>query len=160
MGGSGSTRRVVVEEDSEGAGVVKISDSVVKRLKETGDFAGLPSPPEPREKPLPKPEKLPRFERDKHARDLEAFYQDKLRALEEKNALVYRTTKEQFAKAVEEVEQKFLKHTGSALCQDFQQQVYQCYKANSDKTLMCSPEVRQFTSCVETARQNALTRKG
>lgn len=36
------------------------------------------------QKPLPKPEKLPRFERDRHGRDLEAFYQDKLRALEEK----------------------------------------------------------------------------
>ncbi|XP_048239146.1 MICOS complex subunit MIC19-like [Haliotis rufescens] len=167
MGGTGSTRRLVVEE-IDGDGVVKISESVVRRLKGESEPEGASSS---QSKSAPRPERvfLPppppqygqaRIDSKKAVQEVEAFYQQKLRQLEERNATLQKITNEQFAKAVQEVEQKFLKQTGSPVCQDLQSRVYNCYVDNPKYTLRCSADVRAFSLCVETARQNALARKG
>ncbi|WAR26207.1 LOW QUALITY PROTEIN: MIC19-like protein [Mya arenaria] len=42
---------------------------------------------------------------------------------------------EEFARAVEEVEAKFIKQTGSPVCQDLQQEVYNCYQEHYKESL-------------------------
>ncbi|ESO90493.1 hypothetical protein LOTGIDRAFT_69719, partial [Lottia gigantea] len=88
----------------------------------------------------------------KAIQEVEAFYQEKLKQLEAKNAQLQKITTEQFAKAVQEVEQKFLKQTGSPVCDDIQGKVYNCYSSKPQQTLNCWKEVGAFTSCVERAR--------
>ncbi|XP_046581588.1 MICOS complex subunit MIC19-like [Haliotis rubra] len=168
MGGTGSTRRLVVEE-LDGDGVVKISESVVRRLKGESEPEGASSS---QSKSAPRPERVymppppppqfgqARIDSKKAVQEVENFYQQKLRQLEERNATLQKITNEQFAKAVQEVEQKFLKQTGSPVCQDLQSRVYNCYVDNPKYTLRCSADVRAFSLCVEKARQNALARKG
>ncbi|KAK7102508.1 MICOS complex subunit MIC19-like [Littorina saxatilis] len=165
MGGSGSTRRVVVE-DNDGGGVVKISDSVVKRIRGQEDFsaagAGSSSSGSAGAGTGSRPPSFSGYKGTDVAalQDIEAFYMDRLKQLEQQNSELQKITNEQFVKAVQEVEQKFLKHTCAPVCQDLQKRVYECYLANPKQTLNCSVEVRAFSTCVERARQNALLRKG
>ncbi|WAR26252.1 MIC19-like protein [Mya arenaria] len=63
---------------------------------------------------------------------------------------------EEFARAVEEVEAKFIKQTGSPVCQDLQQEVYNCYQEHYKESLRCSTQVKAFTQAVERERRNAL----
>ncbi|KAL5014799.1 hypothetical protein ScPMuIL_009069 [Solemya velum] len=153
MGGSGSTRRIVVENNEGSEGVVKISESVVNRLK------GEPDKQAPATFQPPSPKEY-KFGKTTEAKEIEAYYQQKLKHLEERNMQLQKTTTEQFAKAVEEVEKKFLKETGSPVCQDLQQSVYECYLYNPKETLKCSSQVRDFSRCVERSKQNAMTRRG
>ncbi|KAL8621155.1 hypothetical protein ACOMHN_004826 [Nucella lapillus] len=155
MGGSGSTRRVVVEE-VDGSGVVKISDSVVKRIRgEEGGAGDAPPTPSPN---MHRPPSMSDKSRAM-VQDIESFYTHRLRELEDRNSELQKITNEQFVKAVQEVEQKFLKHTSTPVCQNMQSKVYECYLDNPKQTLNCSAQVRAFSTCVERARQNALLRK-
>ncbi|XP_041350162.1 MICOS complex subunit MIC19-like [Gigantopelta aegis] len=158
MGATGSTHRVVVEQMDE-TGVVKISESVVKRLKGEADsedcFRPSPAPEVTIPRPFPR-----RTEGEMSALlQMENFYKQKLQELDAKNDALLKTSVDQFAKAVQEVEKKFMKHSSSPVCQDLQSKVYNCYIENECKTLNCAKEVRDFTCCVEKSRQNAITRK-
>ncbi|XP_025106588.1 MICOS complex subunit MIC19-like [Pomacea canaliculata] len=156
MGTSQSSRRVVVE-DGETTGVVKISESVVKRIRgqvpdtKESSSSELPSKCTVTTQTSPACTQL-----DKE----DDFYRQSWKELEERNAELQRITNEQFAKAVVEVEKKFLKHTSSPVCQNLQSRVYECYLSNRNQILNCAAEVRAFSTCVERARQNALFRKG
>ncbi|KAK6175335.1 hypothetical protein SNE40_013822 [Patella caerulea] len=170
MGASGSTRKIVVE-DQDGGGVVKISESVVRRIKGQSDreesstdskqqtHESRPSKPTIIERPVYYP--APTIKDNSRAtQEIEAFYQEKLKQLEERNAQLQKITTEQFAKAVKEVEQKFIKQTGTPVCESIQDKVYNCYHSNPKESLNCWQEVGAFTTCVERARQNALARRG
>lgn len=154
MGGSGSTRRVTVQED-DGPGMVKISENVVKRLVgqdeasvskqaeyQPGDRMGLSR----------------REEDDLHK--IEQYYQEKIHVLEDRNNQLFEEQKHQFAEAVQEVEKKFLKTTASPICQDLQTAVLECYQNNPNQTLLCSAHVKAFNECVQQQRERILTKKG
>ncbi|KAK3578759.1 hypothetical protein CHS0354_035663 [Potamilus streckersoni] len=142
MGGNQSTRSVTVTELD---GVVKVTESVSKRLIGESDAQGTRRGPTPRLQP----------NIEASSAELEAYYQ-RLKQIEEKSETLKRVSLEEFSRAVQEVEQKFLKQTGSPVAQDLQQEVFDCYQANPKQTLHCSEVVKKFSACVETARQNAL----
>lgn len=79
----------------------------------------------------------------------------KIEKLEEQNEKQLAAEKEEFAKAVDEIEKKFIRSTGSPVCQNIQQDVYQCYRSNPKQTLNCASQVKAFTSCVDDARKDA-----
>ncbi|KAL4225981.1 Chchd3p [Mactra antiquata] len=66
---------------------------------------------------------------------------------------------QEFSRAVQEVESKFLKQSSGPVCEDLLQSVYQCYQNNKSEPLRCSQQVRAFTDAVEKARQNAVMTK-
>jgi hypothetical protein len=45
------------------------------------------------------------------------------------------------------------------VCEDKRNEVLQCYQRHSRKPLLCSDEVKAFSSCVETSRQKLLQAK-
>ncbi|CAG5115273.1 unnamed protein product [Candidula unifasciata] len=108
-----------------------------------------PSPPQTR---TFEPEPKPILHKNK---EVDEFYFNKLQDLQERNAALQRITNEQFANAVREVEQKFLKVTASPVCQDLQAKVLECYQSNPGQVLNCSALVNAFSTCVDRARMAA-----
>ncbi|BFZ10852.1 hypothetical protein BsWGS_13892 [Bradybaena similaris] len=156
MGGSASTRRVVVE-DTGGEEYVTISEAVARRLKGQADREvtvkdreTVPASPPPIR--AFDPESKPIYHKNK---ELDEFYARKLQDLQERNAALQKITNEQFASAVKEVEQKFLNVTASPVCQDLQARVFECYQSNPREVLNCSALVTAFTTCVDRARMSA-----
>eukprot|EP00058_Branchiostoma_floridae_P014179 XP_002599667.1 hypothetical protein BRAFLDRAFT_119372 [Branchiostoma floridae] len=84
------------------------------------------------------------------------YWQDKLHSVEEKNAQLNQLTVEQFNKAAEEVEAKFIKQHYKPVCQDLQEAVMTCYIENPKQTLNCAQQTKAFTNCVENARLHSL----
>ncbi|XP_054750981.1 MICOS complex subunit MIC19-like isoform X1 [Lytechinus pictus] len=159
MGGSSSTsspgRRISLEQDADG-GVVKVSEDVLRRMfgeedstKSTGDSRSSD--------PLPR-----RSEARWKARmdELEDHYREKLRNAEEKSAAFYKLTAEQFQKAADEVEAKFMKQRFVPICENLQNDVLKCYAKNPNQTLNCAQEVKAFNTCIEQARMNILLKRG
>ncbi|KAK0052716.1 MICOS complex subunit MIC19-like isoform X2 [Biomphalaria pfeifferi] len=152
MGGSGSTRRVVVE-DARGEDVVTISEAVVRRLQ--GQPEAYEAIPETKPTAPPqffKPETFESKSSSLLTKDEEDFFTQKLQELQQRNAALQKLTNEEFAKAVQEVEEKFVKTTSSPICQDLQLKVIECYQANPTEVLNCASVVDAFTTCVERAR--------
>ncbi|XP_078595912.1 MICOS complex subunit mic25-a-like isoform X1 [Branchiostoma floridae x Branchiostoma japonicum] len=165
MGGSQSTRKVTLEQgDMEG--VVKVSSSVVRRMRgepeeepspadapPSGSEAGRPRDGVPRETLLPHEQKAVLHEA---LQERDRYWQDKLHSVEEKNAQLNQLTVEQFNKAAEEVEAKFIKQHYKPVCQDLQEAVMTCYIENPKQTLNCAQQTKAFTNCVENARLHSL----
>ncbi|XP_060064631.1 MICOS complex subunit MIC19-like [Ylistrum balloti] len=157
MGASDSKRTMVVERDD-----VMVTQNVIKRL------SGREKVPEPESKS----EDGMHFDYaipSSKIRQIEAEFQERLKATEEREAeskarlkkyeeqseQQLQTQQEQFSQAMDELEKKFLRNTGSPICQDIQQDVFHCYQSNPKQTLNCSAQVRAFTSCVDDARKDA-----
>jgi hypothetical protein len=87
---------------------------------------------------------------------LKSSYDGKIRAIEEQNAQLYQTTVDHFAKAVEKVEQKYLKVTEPPVCGELQTSVMNCYLNNRSKSLNCSAEVNAFNNCIHKYRERTL----
>jgi len=155
MGGTGSTRRLVVEDANHGD-TITISEAVVRRLKnlpdeDVSECKETPVPDPPQKEPEPILSESRPFPEQIHA-EVEDFYIQKLKELQERNAVLQKQTNDQFAKAVQEVENKFINITANPVCQDLQAKVIECYQANPNSTLNCSPLVEAFTYCVDRAR--------
>lgn len=147
MGGSSSTptRNITIQED--GSSGITVSEAVARRLegRPDGPTKSKEADPEVRVAELKK---------------MQNFYENRIQALEQMNKDLHQTTKEQFAKAVEDVETKFLKTTSSPVCEDLQTEVLKCYQANPKHTLNCSPQVKAFSECVQKQRESLLQRQG
>lgn len=90
-------------------------------------------------------------------RKVEQFYKKKL-AEAEKNASALNNDSDsgpwqrmylkELEEATREVERKFCNYSYNSVCQEQQDKVLQCYRANPGKTLRCSKEAADFTRCV------------
>lgn len=98
-------------------------------------------------------------ERDKALKSIEDFYREKMSALQNQSTKMHSATRQEFNKAVEEVEKKFLKHVEAPVCEDLQLKVLDCYRVNKAHPLNCSSEVQAFSSAVDQARQNVILAK-
>jgi len=156
MGGKTSKPRTIsIESDSDGVITdVIISEAVARRLQGIPDKPDEPSPQkiEPKKDLVSVPQDTSEYIRDVDP-EIEDFYVQKLKELQERNETLQKHTNEQFAKAVKEVEDKFVSFTASPVCTDLQSKVMECYQVNgSDDPLKCSSLVTQFTQCVDRAR--------
>ena len=57
-----------------------------------------------------------------------------------------------FHATIAKVDQMFLKSRGAPVCQEARHAVMQCYNQNPKQSLLCAEVVRNFASCVESAR--------
>lgn len=150
MGGGSSTPRSISIQEEEVSGVIKVSDAVARRLLGSPEPADYISRPQGQ----PSPQQQSEFNR------LEDHYKRKIRALETENENLMQETQAAFAEAVKEVEQRFQTRTAPLpICQDLQDELLKCYKANPKHTLNCSPQVKAFNECVQRQRERILSRK-
>ncbi|XP_014663696.1 PREDICTED: MICOS complex subunit Mic19-like isoform X2 [Priapulus caudatus] len=169
MGGTSSTRRVTVEmEDEDGNGVVKISESMARRLAGEGDSSpreprkaqhvsqpALPSATAPKMVPpmgYPVPSGISQQEHEEEIRRIESYYKERQHALEQRNVEQYSLTKEEFENALKQVHAKFVKQPKTPICGDMEERVMKCYEANRGQTLLCSQEAKAFVQCVDHTR--------
>lgn len=146
MGGSQSTRQIVVDNQSN---VVAITDDVQRRLlglperkiKEDATTGGEGSA------------QLTGEQLEAIKRQVENEYRQRIT---DASANSTKIKAEEFARAVQEVEAKFIKQSGGPVCQDLQQEVYECYQNHLKEPLRCSAKVKAFTDAVEKARRNAI----
>uniref|UniRef100_A0A1E1XUT1 Putative head-elevated expression protein n=1 Tax=Amblyomma sculptum TaxID=1581419 RepID=A0A1E1XUT1_AMBSC len=159
MGSSGSTRRVtIVNENSPD--VIKISDSVVKRLK--GESESISAAAVARQTAASAPyeqratgdslqsRKLHRDE----VKKVEDVWRERLKEVERQNQELYKLATDKFAGAVTQVEEKYAQHKCVPVCEEHQQKVMACYEKNQHAPLNCSQLVEAFTKCVHEARKD------
>lgn len=156
MGGTGSTRRITIETEQDGQATVTISEAVARRLAglPDKDHTEDPAPPPPAPRAAPKeqePTDTRGYIRDVNP-EIEDLYIQKLKDLQDRNEALQKQTNDHFAKAVQEVEDKFVSYTASPVCCDLQAKVMECYQVNPKEPLNCSPLVAEFTQCVDRAR--------
>jgi len=159
MGGSSSTdtgRRITLETNMDG-GVVKVSEDVLRRM-----FGGEDDAPRSQDAD---PARTQPFSRQTEQRwkmrmdELEEHYRERLREAEEKSSAFYKLTADQFEKAANEVEAKFMKQRYVPICENLQNEVAKCYADNPKQTLNCAQEVKAFNACIEEARMNILLKR-
>ena len=158
MGGNSSTRKITIEEDI-GAGMFKISNDAVKRLKGQDDSVSVTEESSPSATQVRTIPALP--PQSETVERLEKLYQEKLHNLEEKSRSMHKSTNFKFAETVEDVEKQFIRQVSrNPVCVDLQNAVMKCYRNNPNETLKCSPQVKEFLECVDKTRMNVLHRKG
>uniref|UniRef100_A0A131Z4R5 Coiled-coil-helix-coiled-coil-helix domain-containing protein 3, mitochondrial n=1 Tax=Rhipicephalus appendiculatus TaxID=34631 RepID=A0A131Z4R5_RHIAP len=159
MGSSGSTRRVtIVNENSPD--VIKISDSVVKRLKGESDAisstvarqtaAGAPYETRGAAGDSLQGRKLNHDELKK----VDDVWRERLKEVERQNQELYKLATDKFAGAVTQVEERYTQHKCTPVCEEHQQKVMDCYAKNQRAPLNCSKLVDAFTKCVHEARKD------
>ncbi|XP_032445702.1 coiled-coil-helix-coiled-coil-helix domain containing 3a isoform X2 [Xiphophorus hellerii] len=90
----------------------------------------------------------------------DAFYREQVARLEERSEQFYKVTKENYKKAVDQVNAKFKRYEVHPVCGDLQGQILSCYKDNTGKTLNCSNIAALYLQCVNNAKQNKLRTGG
>ncbi|CAI7994078.1 MICOS complex subunit Mic25 [Geodia barretti] len=88
-----------------------------------------------------------------------SVWQRKYELEREKNSELKHVTDDEFVKTVGEIRQKFQEADVLDMlpvCEDKRNEVLRCYQSHPRKPLLCSDEVKAFSSCVETARQVCL----
>lgn len=156
MGGGGSTTRNITMEEDPDTGMVKVSEDVLRRM--LGEEQSQEVLKEHHQWDV-KEKKLLEDKWQARLNASERKWQERLRAIEERNANTFEINTEEFKKAAEEVEAKFIKQSHVPICQSLQEEVMKCFNENPKHTLSCSQQVKDFTHCVEQARTSIVTKK-
>lgn len=98
--------------------------------------------------------------KEKELMSISSFYKDQLETLEKKNLDNYRETAEQYNQAATKAEAHIRPRQTASLCTELQARVFQCYRENPQQTLQCSSLAKQYMTCVQQAKKNALTNHG
>ncbi|PIK47470.1 putative MICOS complex subunit Mic19 [Apostichopus japonicus] len=156
MGGGGSTTRNITMEEDPDTGMVKVSEDVLRRM-----LGQEEQPTGFSESDELSPHRIKHIE-DKWQSRLNATerkWQERLKTVEDRNANTFEINAEEFKKAAEEVEAKFIKQSHVPICQNLQDEVVKCFTENPTQTLKCSQQVKDFTRCVDQARMSIVTKK-
>ena len=239
MGAQQSSRRITVVSD-EASGVIKISDSVVNRLKEEIEGANnqpkkdenihtanndTPSAPQtiedkpakvespineeaPQPPPPPPPQVIPeaekpqavapepihtvvepkasepvqeirvqrpiihyveepslsslriRAEKEKELNDLDSHWRKRLNEIEQEKATLSNLQAASIAMSVKELEDVLNYKPLAPICSEQRNMITKCLKDNPGKPLNCGNYVKEFSSCVNSARMSFLERSG
>ncbi|XP_077559335.1 coiled-coil-helix-coiled-coil-helix domain containing 3 [Haemaphysalis longicornis] len=160
MGSSGSTRRVtIVNENSPD--VIKISDSVVKRLKGESEsvsasVARQTTASAPYDSRAGGDALQGRRLHHDELKKVDDVWRERLKEVERQNQELYKLATDKFAGAVKAVEDKYTQHKCIPVCEAQQQKVMECYAKNQHAALNCSKLVDAFTKCVHQARKEII----
>ncbi|XP_060575049.1 MICOS complex subunit MIC19-like [Ruditapes philippinarum] len=142
MGGSQSTRQIVIDNQPN---AVVISEDVERRLLG-----------QPERNTSGESQELTQEQIDAIKHQIEKEYRQRITKA---SSETHRIKAAEFERAIREVEAKFIKQSGGPVCQDLQQEVYECYQNNMKQPLNCSRQVKAFTEAVQKARENAIMTK-
>ncbi|GFG40563.1 hypothetical protein Cfor_04485 [Coptotermes formosanus] len=179
MGGlqSSGTRRISVPNDDT-SGVIKVSDSVVQRLKGGAEVKETQSasPPviQPQSNVEPVTSLFPpsyygggthktslemRQDKEEALRENDQYWEKRLKTMEENHMMMNRRMEEEYRKAAKEVEELFSRLPAKREqppCANAGQSVKSCYQKNPGAILKCAKEVEAFAACVDMKRINRL----
>lgn len=180
MGGTQSTntRRISIPNEDP-ASVIKVSDSVVQRLKGGTEVKEIRSEPPPPVSQIqsdadkvtssfphsnygrvtPKTSLEIRQDREAALRDNDEYWQKRLKAMEESHVLINKKMEDEYKKAIKEVEDLFSRLPAKREqppCSNAGQFVKNCYQQNPREVLKCAKEVEAFATCVDRKRVNIL----
>ncbi|KAF5305848.1 hypothetical protein FQR65_LT07587 [Abscondita terminalis] len=168
MGGTSSrTRRLTVDNDDQSC-VIKVSDEVIKRLKQCEEevrttqvqqvvpFPALPTEQQqgfyfdPRLTTTVKSqqEKLQALKKN------DEYWEKRMKDLENCHKEVHKIMEEEYSKTVAELSatEKKLYPCDSPPCQISKKKALDCYKEYSKQPLKCTKEVQAFCDCVDLQR--------
>lgn len=179
MGGSQSTntRRISIPNDDPSS-VIKVSDSVVQRLKGGTEVPKSQSESRPVSQTqsdaqkvtssyphsyygrgIPKTSLEIRQDKEAALRENDQYWERRLKTLEDNHMLISRKMEEEYKKAANEVEELFSRLPAKREqppCTTAGQYVKECYQKNPREVLKCAKEVEAFAACVDMKRVNLL----
>ncbi|XP_023714961.1 MICOS complex subunit mic25-b [Cryptotermes secundus] len=146
MGGSQSsnTRRISVTNDDQ-SGVIKVSDSIVQRLKGGKEVKDSQSESRP--------------DQEAALRENDQYWEKRLKTIEDNHKKINRRMEEEYKKATKEIEELFSRLPAKLEqppCTNAGQHVKKCYQQNPREVLNCAKEVEAFAACVDMKRVNLL----
>lgn len=162
MGGSSSSpRKITLENPDEN--VIKITENVVERLQNVKEREpGKHSSPEKSKSSINYDvsradgeiitSQQIRREVNNEIEKNNAYWQKRLKVLQEGYRQINTELEEEYNKAVKEVNETIGKHFVNSgfpdTCKESQSNIIQCYNLNRDQPLLCSKEVQKFNICV------------
>jgi coiled-coil-helix-coiled-coil-helix domain-containing protein 3 len=179
MGGSQSTntRRISIPNDDPSS-VIRLSDSVVQRLKGGTKVQESQSESRPVSQTQSDAQKVTssyphsyygrgtpktslEIRQDKEAalRENDQYWEKRLKTMEDNLMLINRKMEEEYKKATKEVEELFSRLPAKREqppCTIAGQFVKECYQQNPREVLKCAKEVEAFAACVDMKRVNLL----
>lgn len=179
MGGSQSSnaRRISVTNDDP-SGVIKVSDSVVQRLKGAKEVKDSQSESRPVSQPQFDAEKVTssfphsyygrgtpktsleiRQDQEAALRENDEYWEKRLKTIEDNHKMINRKMEEEYKKATKEIEELFSRlppKLEQPPCTNAGQHVKKCYQQNPREVLKCAKEVEAFAACVDMKRVNLL----
>lgn len=172
MGGSQSSRRISIDNDDPG-NVIKVSESVVQRLKRSSSEPSVPkiATRSLDEKSVTESVKhevdddsLPpglltshqlRKQIEKELEENNKYWEERFKKVQENNDQMSNIIQLEYARAFKDVESNFPRlppENAKLPCQDKKCYVLECYKKNLNQPLLCAKEVRDFASCIMNTR--------
>lgn len=178
MGGlqSTGTRRISVPNDDT-SGVIKVSDSVVQRLKGGAEIKESQSESTPVSQPqsdvqpvtssfppyygrgTPKTSLEIRQDKEEALRENDQYWEKRLKTMEDNHMMMSRRMEEEYKQAAKEVEELFSRLPAKREqppCANAGEYVKSCYQKNPGEILKCAKEVEAFAACVDMKRINRL----
>ena len=173
MGNAGSTRKISLQNEDP-ASVIKVSDSVVQRLKgaaetESQDDASsvnsnaVSSQQQYSENEPSKTSLEVRREKEAEISNNDMYWERRLAKLQDTHKKANRRMEEEYEAAIQEVRRGFPNipvGNESLPCQDAEADVIRCYKEHPRQTLLCAKEVQAFSACIDEIRRNFIYNKG
>uniref|UniRef100_A0A069DQ23 Putative head-elevated expression protein n=1 Tax=Panstrongylus megistus TaxID=65343 RepID=A0A069DQ23_9HEMI len=180
MGGQQSTRRISIDNEGDTASVIKVSESVVDRLKggpepcpdkEEEDVSkpNVRNPGLTNYKHVPVPENIPiqglpyitskdiQQELEKEIQKNNEYWEKRIGELQKSQERMNRIMEEEYVKATEEIQKvlpKVRPANAKLPCQGGRSSVTSCYKNHPRQPLNCAAEVEQFANCMTSTRVN------
>ncbi|KAK7789697.1 hypothetical protein R5R35_011515 [Gryllus longicercus] len=144
MGNTNSTRKVTVPNDDP-AGVIKVSEAVVQRLKGTSEEV-------PRQK-------SPVDAKEEELRKNDEYWMQRLQRQQETHKAMDFHMQQQYDSAVSDVKGSLFAcpdPNDEVPCRNLKDKVTECYKNNPKAVLKCSQEVLAFQACVDIKRMEKI----
>jgi len=160
MGGSSSSTRIVTVNQEE-SNVATISEDVARRLLGLNDAQrGSRKVPDGQQQRKVTYKSQPATSQE-DVDFLEGHYKRRIMALEKQNNVLQQSSEAEFAAAVKDVEEKFMKHKfGEPVCVELQQLVERCYADNRGNSLACVDHVKAFRECVQQHKRTIFATHG
>ncbi|XP_073985820.1 coiled-coil-helix-coiled-coil-helix domain containing 3 isoform X2 [Rhodnius prolixus] len=145
MGGQHSTQRISIDNEGDPASVIKVSESVVDRLK-----GGTDQTMEKEEEEISKPNVL-----EKEIQKNNEYWEKRIGELQKTHEQMDKIMEEEYLKATEEIKKilpKVRPANAKLPCQGGRSDVTKCYKSHPQQPLNCAAEVEQFANCLTNTR--------
>jgi coiled-coil-helix-coiled-coil-helix domain-containing protein 3 len=174
---SANTRRISVTNDDP-ASVIKVSESVVQRLKGVREVKDSLFESRPESQPQFDTEKVTssfphsyygrgapktsleiRQDQEAALRENDQYWEKRLKTIEDNHKMINRKMEDEYKKAAKEIEELFSRLPAKLQqppCTNAGQHVKNCYQQNPREVLKCAKEVEAFAACVDMNRVNLL----
>ncbi|RZC36666.1 uncharacterized protein BDFB_003076 [Asbolus verrucosus] len=178
MGGSQSRTRKLTVENDDPTSVIKVSDDVVQRIKNSQEARPAPESSFQQQAPPQQPPLVqqPTFMYEPNVTSVQLrqvniaelkkndrYWENRLKCQQANHQKINEIMEAEYKKAVEEMEVPAASRTSSKAlppCQDSKKAVMKCYIENPHEPMKCAKVVQAFQQCVDTKRASLIANRG